>query len=34
VETFSQFTPKMLKLIIRDTTEADIKSDHELSKNR
>jgi len=32
-ETFSQFTPEMLKSIIRDTTEADIKSDKELSKN-
>jgi len=32
-ETFSQFTPKMLKSIVRDTTEADVKSDNELSGN-
>jgi|TARA_B110001454_G_scaffold140032_1_gene130048 hypothetical protein len=32
-ETFSHFTPKMLRSIVRDTTEADIQSDHDLANN-
>ena len=32
-ETFSQFTPKMLRLIERDTTEADIQSEKDLLSN-
>mgnify|MGYP000583074648 CR=1 len=32
-ETFSQFTPKMLRMIERDTTEADIQSEKDLLSN-
>jgi hypothetical protein len=32
-ETFSHFTPKMLRMIERDTTEADIQSEKDLLSN-